>query len=298
MNISTIGYWFLESIEGIKKNRKTFFIGLGTMIIVLLIIGTLYILNVNANSFMGDVKEDESKVNVYVENLTEDQVTLAWNELVKIDGISKIEYIDQKQAFEKAKETMAELVSGYTEEDNVVPASFILTLDGGETGNVKQIEQAIYAIDVLQGNIKKTDGFDGAQKTIKIAKSVEVVAMTVLILVVVVGCFLMMNSIKLALYARRKEISIMKYVGATDRFTRAPFIIEGLIIALLAAGVTLLITFFLYNGLENLSNSTPMLSFIVSKEKIFSSLSILLLLVGIGIGTIGSAMSINKYLDV
>ena len=90
----------------------------------------------------------------------------------------------------------------------------------------------------------------------------------------------------------------MKYVGATDRFTRAPFIIEGLIIALLAAGITLIITNFAYNGLVSLSDTTPMLAFIVSKEKVFSSLSLLLLLIGIGIGTIGSAMSINKYLDV
>ena len=193
---------------------------------------------------------------------------------------------------------MPRIVSGYTSEDKVVPASFIVTIDGSNNGNVKPIETAIMNIDVLQGKIKETDGFEGAGKTIKIAKTVEVVTLTILILITVVGCFLMMNSIKLALYARRKEISIMKYVGATDRFTRAPFIIEGLIIALLAAGITLIITNFAYNGLVSLSDTTPMLAFIVSKEKVFSSLSLLLLLIGIGIGTIGSAMSINKYLDV
>ena len=108
----------------------------------------------------------------------------------------------------------------------------------------------------------------------------------------------MMNSIKLALYARRKEISIMKYVGATDRFTRAPFIIEGLIIALIAAGITLLITNLIYTGLLGTASGVQLFNFLVSKEEILSKLSILLLIVSIGIGTIGSAMSISKYLDV
>ena len=298
MNLSTFGYWLIESLEGIKKNSKTFLIGLGTMIAVLCIISALYILRMNANSFMGDVKDDESKVNIYIENLTQDQVTIALEELYLIEGIKDVNYIDEKQAFAQAKERMPRIIDGYTPEDNVVPASFVITIDGAKNGNVNPIEQSIKNIEVLQGNIKGMDGFEEAGKTIKIAKTVEVVTMTVLILVVVVGCFLMMNSIKLVLYARRKEISIMKYVGATDRFTRAPFIIEGLIISLIAAVVTLFIVNITYSGLENLAQNTPMLSFVVSKEKVFSSLAMLLFGVGIGIGTIGSAMSINKYLDV
>ena len=108
----------------------------------------------------------------------------------------------------------------------------------------------------------------------------------------------MMNSIKLALYARRKEISIMKYVGATDRFTRAPFIIEGLIIALIAAVITLLLTNLIYGGILNTESGVQLFSFLISKEEVLSQLSVLLLIVSVGIGTIGSAMSISKYLDV
>lgn len=108
----------------------------------------------------------------------------------------------------------------------------------------------------------------------------------------------MMNSIKLALYARRKEISIMKYVGATDTFTRAPFIIEGLIIALIAALITLIITNFTYEGIIHMTGNIQLFSFMVSKSDVLSSLTVLLIAVSVGIGTIGSAMSINKYLDV
>ena len=296
--INTIGYWFLESLEGIKKNRKTFFIGLGTMIAVLCIIGALYILNINANSFMNNIRADESKVNIFIKDLDEEKVSIAMGELFKIKGVKNVEYIDKKQSFEKAKAIMPEYVDGYTSDDAAVPTSFVLTIDGDEKISAKQIENEINSISALKGAVDEIKGTDTTEKTIKIAKTVKIVTVTVLFLITVLGCFLMMNSIKLALYARRKEISIMKYVGATDRFTRAPFIIEGLIIALVAAGITLLITNFTYNGVINMASGSQLFSFVVSKDEVFASLSILLLVVSTLIGTIGSAISISKYLDV
>lgn len=130
MNIGTIGYWILESLEGIKKNSKTFLIGFGTMFVVLSLIGALYILYMNANSFMGDVKEDQSKVNLYVQGLNEDEVTVILSELFSINGISNVEYIDEKQAYEKAKEMNPKMVEGIEPEEGVFKASFVLTIDG------------------------------------------------------------------------------------------------------------------------------------------------------------------------
>ncbi len=296
--ISTIGYWFIESLEGIKKNRKTFFIGLGTMIAVLCIIGALYILQINANSFMGSVNEDESKVNLYVQGLDSGEVTSIYKQLAGIDGVSKVEYIDERQAYERARAMDPKIVEGITPEEGVFKPSFILTVEGDETGSIASIQNSVFSIERLKKAITKSDGFSEAQQSIKVAKSIEVVSLTILFLVIVLGCFLMMNSIKLALYARRKEISIMKYVGATNTFTRAPFIIEGIIIALIAAGITLLITNITYTGLLNTTSGAQLFNFMVSKEIILSKLSILLLIVSVGIGTIGSAMSISKYLDV
>lgn len=297
MNLSTIGYWIIESIEGIGKNRKTFFTGLGTMIVVLCLIGSLYILYLNANSFMGDVKQDESKVNLYVKGLSNDDVTTILNQLYSIDGISDVEYISEEEAYERAKEMNID-VEGIDPDEGVFSASFILTVEGTSDGNITPIKNSVYAIPTLYQAIHKADGFNEAEKTIKIAISVKIITITVLILFVVMGCFLMMNSIKLALYARRKEISIMKYVGATDTYARAPFIIEGLIIALLAAGITLILTNVVYGGILNATSEIQLFSFIVPMNEVLKSLSVLLILVSVGIGTIGSSMSISKYLDV
>lgn len=298
MNISTIGYWIVESLEGIKKNSKTFLIGLGTMFVVLSLIGALYILYMNANSFMGDIKDDQSKVNLYVQGLTEDEVTVIWSELRLIDGVSEVDYIDQKQAYEIAKDMDPDMVEGIDPDEGIFKASFVLTIEGTDNGDITPIKNAVYGMSRLYEAITNTDGFEEAEKSVKIAKSVKVITITILILVTVMGCFIMMNSIKLALYARRKEISIMKYVGATDTFTRAPFIIEGLIIAVLAAGITLIATNFIYGGLMNILGDMQLFDFMVDKKDILGSVSILLLVVSIAIGTIGSSMSISKYLDV
>ncbi|MBQ7765114.1 permease-like cell division protein FtsX [bacterium] len=298
MNISTIGYWILESFEGIRKNSKTFLIGLGTMFVVLSLIGALYILYLNANSFMGDVQEDESKVNIYVQGLTDDEVTVILGELENINGISNVNYIDERQAYEKAKELDPDMVEGIDPEEGVFKASFVLTVDGTSNGDIAPIRNAVYGITRLHEAMTNSAGFGEAEQSIKIAISVKIITITVLILVIVMGCFIMMNSIKLALYARRKEISIMKYVGATDTFTRAPFIIEGLIIALLAAGITVLVTKIVYGGILGITGGMQLFDFMVPEEEVLSSISILLLIVSMGIGTIGSSMSISKYLDV
>mgnify|MGYP003309112981 CR=1 FL=1 len=117
-----------------------------------------------------------------------------------------------------------------------------------------------------------------------------------LILTIVSACFIMMNSIKLMLYARRKEISIMKYVGATDGFIRFPFIVEGMIIGLLGAAISTVIVGLSYTSLYN-NLQTNEFS-IVPFGSIVQSLIIIYVVLGVGIGIIGSTVSIKKYLDV
>lgn len=298
MSLGTIGYWIIESLEGIKKNSKTFFVGLGTMIIVLCLIGGLYVVYLNANSFMGDIKQNESKVNLYVKDLEENDVSSILTRLYGIDGISDVTYISEKEAYEIAKEKMGEEMVEGIEPEGVFPASFVITIEGTGSGSIAPIKNQVYAISKLYQSLIGDDGFGQAEITIKIAISVKAITITILTLCTILGCSLMMNSIKLALYARRKEIEIMKYVGATDRYVRAPFIIEGLIIAIIAAICTMIITNIIYGGVINAVGKGILFDFLVAKEEVLSSLWILLFAVSIGIGTIGSSMSINKYLDV
>ena len=182
MNIGTIGYWILESFEGIKKNSKTFLIGLGTMLIVLSLIGSLYIVYKNAISFMGDIQEDESKVNLYVEGLSDDEVTSILVELKNIVGVSNVEYISSEQAFDIAKNEMNIDVEGYEKDESFFPASFVLTVDEVQNGNMTPLKTSVYAIPRLAKAITDDNGFEEASRVIKIAISVRIISITLLIL--------------------------------------------------------------------------------------------------------------------
>ncbi len=299
MNLNTVGYWIIESLEGIKKNSKTFFTGLGIMLVVLIFIGGFYIMYLNANSFMGSLSASESKVYLFVDGLTDDDVTMILGDLYSIDGISNVEYLTTEQAYKRATEEMGISAKGYSAEDEVFPPSFVLTIEEKGNGDITPIKNAVYAIPKLHDAITSETGFETSETVIKLAISARVVSGTVLIILIVLGCLVMMNSIKLALYARRKEISIMKYVGATDSFTRAPFIIEGLIIAFIAAGIAIILIRVCYGGIISFTENFPFLyGFIVPLDKALLESSVILLIVSVIIGTVGSSLSISKYLDV
>ena len=218
-----------------------------------------------------------------------------YNKLYAINGVKEVEYISKEEAIERAKDRVP---SGMTEgvPDSIYPASYIVTIDDLNMAN--QIAKEIRSIDGVGEEEDDVLVNENSEIIAKVAISIKVLAVTIFIVTAVASCYIVMNSIKLMLYARRREISIMKYVGATDTFTKAPFVIEGLIIAVVSVAIVLLITLGICNGLSSMANEIAIFSFLSSTSEIMPTISTILLVLGIGIGTIGSSMSINKYLEV
>lgn len=217
------------------------------------------------------------------------------NNLYAISGVKSIEYISKEDAMIRAKKSVP---AGMTEgvPDDIYPASYIITVE-----NLEQAEDIAIQVRSIDGVGEEEDDVminKDVRWISKIAISAKVLAITIFIVVTVGACYMVMNSIKLILYARRKEISVMKYVGATDTFTKAPFIIEGLIMALVSVGITAILTIALSNSFAAISEKVLFLSFMGAAEKSINAILIIILILGIGIGTCGSSMSINKYLDV
>lgn len=217
------------------------------------------------------------------------------DELLAINGVKEVQHISKEEAIERAKDRVP---SGMTEgvPDDIYPESYIVTID-----DLSMAEQIAQEIRMLDGVGEEEDDVmvnENSNLISKLALSAKVLAVTIFIITTVGSCYVMMNSIKLMLYARRKEISIMKYVGATDTFTKAPFVIEGLIIGLVSAGFVILITMWLCNGMASLSSEVAILSFLSSINEVVPTVALILILLGVGTGSVGSSMSINKYLEV
>ena len=190
------------------------------------------------------------------------------------------------------------LLEGYEGENNIFTASYVVTLTDLTKSKAVQDQISTYT-DV----VKKINSKDEVTSTlINLANGIKIVTGVILILLVIISIFIIANTIKLTVHARRKEISIMKYVGATNNFIRWPFIVEGMIIGILSSIISIVIVGFAYNFVaEKLVNAEFMQLInmsLISFGDMFSSIIFVYMLLGIGIGVLGSVISMRKYLKV
>lgn len=295
MNINTISYWIAEAASSLIKNKKIVITGVVTMVLALFFISFLYVAYVSANSLMDVIKDSQGKIEVFLQDLDESQTQNVKNTIMSVPGVDSVQYISKEEAKERAKERVpAGITTGVP--DDIYPASFIVTIN-----NLDDAEKIARSFREIEGVGEEDNDImvnENSGLISKIVITIKVVSVTIFILAVVAACFIMMNSIKLMLYSRRREISIMKYVGATDTFTKAPFVIEALMISIISAFIVIIITGMLCNSLTDLSTNAPMFSFLKFSDESMNTLTVILLVLSVFIGTVGSSASISKYLDV
>ena len=230
---------------------------------------------------------------------TDEEITKVGEQLQQIEGVNKITFVSKDEALDIMQEKVGEksyLLAGY-EKNNFLPASYKVTLTDLKLAS--KVESQINQLD----NIKRiTSSNETITKLIGIANGVRIVTAAILIGLIVGSIFIIANTIKLTVYARRREISIMKYVGATNSFIRWPFIVEGMIIGIISAGISVLLVGGIYKVVAaKLMESSLITSLgitLVGFSDMFTLIILVYLALGIGIGVIGSALSMRKYLEV
>ena len=291
MKFNIVGYLIGEGFRNTFKNKKSTFSAMLVMCISMLIFGFFFIVGENVNHIMQTV-ENAQAMQVFIKlDATEKEIQTMGEELKAIEGISKVEFLSKEDGFAEYKEKYGDksyLIDPYEE---VIPDSYIINFNQvlekvNQLENVKEISSANEVMD----------------KLVKVTNGIRMVTIVILAGLVIGAIFIIANTIKLSVYARRKEISIMKYVGATNSFIRWPFIVEGMLIGILSAGISILIVGGLYRMVANgLLSSTTIQNLgitFVSFSDMFNMIIIVYLILGIGIGVLGSAMSMRKYLEV
>ncbi len=297
MNMNTISYWFQDAFHTMRKDLKNQLISLGTMLATMVLIAIACIIFQNANTYIETEKDTYSKINVYlnVGISDEEAKTRIEPQLLGISGVSNVEYRSREEAHALAlKEPFKEYIDGYSEEiiDQTFPTCFFLTFE------------EISDIQIIFSELNKIDGIadynldNAVAEAVRSAKIYKTIALTGIILIIEFSVFMMMNITKLMVYAKRREISIMKYVGAKDLFIKMPFAIQGLITAFVAVFITMFLLQMVYPFITQSTASFGQGFSYVSYEEIWQSLLILLLIIGCAIGGIGSTASMNRYLDV
>ena len=198
------------------------------------------------------------------------------------------------------KEDMKEykdLLEGYEGENNIFPASYVVTLT--DLTLTETVQDKIASME----NVKRITSSNSTISTlIQIANGVKIAIGVIFIILLFIAVTIISNTIRLTVYARRKEISIMKYVGATNSFIRWPFIVEGIIIGLIASLITLGLVAVLYDMIITEIEASAILQTmgitLLQFVELVESIAIVYVILGVFVGIVGSSISMKKYLEV
>lgn len=287
MKYNIFGYLIGEGFGNVFKNKKSTGASLMIMCATMIIFGIFLILGENINHFVEEV-ESVQGIQVFINNdATQEQIDELGDKIRGIDGVSTIEYVTKEQALEQMKERFGDqqdLLAGY-EENNIFPASYVVTMT--DLSKSKEVQDQILTFE----NVKKITSKDDTVSTlINLANGIKIVTGVILLLLVIISIFIIANTIKLTVHARRREISIMKYVGATNGFIRWPFIVEGMIIGIFASIISILIVGMVYSLLAKQVVNSQFMQVInmslISFSDMFESIIFVYMLLGIGIGAL------------
>ena len=298
MKYNIFGYLIGEGFSNVFKNKKSTGASLMIMCATMIIFGIFLILGENINHFVEQVKSEQGFQVFLEKDATDEEVQKVGEEIRAIDGVSTIEFKDKTDALNTMKEKLgdkSELIEGYG--PDYFPTSYVVTLT--DLNLSKDVQNKILEI----ANVDKITSSDKTVSTLlSLAKGIKAVTGVILMLLILISIFIISNTIKLTVHARRKEISIMKYVGATNNFIRWPFIVEGMIIGILASVISIVIVGGAYSLLaEQAVNANFMQTInmsLVGFKDMISSIIFVYMLLGIGIGALGSVISMRKYLKV
>lgn len=297
MKINTVKYFFKESARSLKRNRTLSIASAATVAVTLLILGVFILLLWNVDRSVTGI-QSKLQVKVYFEETATDaQRQDVRDKIEKVKGISSVGYETKNEALDNLKKQVGADKTSILEgiDPQQMPDSYIVKVT-----DPKYINDVVKSIKGMAGISKIYESKELVDRIVAISKTLQWVGVVLLIILSGVSLFLIGNTIKLTVYSRRREIGIMKYIGATDWFIRWPFIMEGMFIGIFGAFITTILLFLGYNGVyDKLSKS---LSFIladfVSPSVVLTTLFPLFILGGLVIGALGSIQAIRKFLQV
>lgn len=297
MRYNVLGYLIGEGFRNVFKNKKSTAASLMIMCATMFVFGIFFLIGENVQAVMKQVEEQQAMQVFISPDATEQEITELGNKIRALDYVNNTEYRTKEDALNTMKSWLKDkqnVLNGYAK-NNPFKASYVVTLT--DLTKIKDVESQIMTFDNVESITLRDDTIN---KLLDIANGVKTASAVILVLLVFISIFIISNTIKLTVHARRKEISIMKYVGATNGFIRWPFMVEGIIIGVVAALLSVFLLGVSYNYVTGQAAGTvetiniSLLQF----SDTFNILILTYLILGIGIGTIGSAISMRKYLEV
>ena len=294
---SKIAYTLKQAFSQMGRNKGMNITSVVAITAMMLILGLFFVAFLNVDLFAKTIEKDYNVVEVFIADGADDAVKdVIKSKIEKIDGIEKIEYRSKEDAIKIMKKRWGDNAYLLDNIDkNSLPDSYMVFVKNQKVGN--EVNSEISNVNGVD-SIKYYQ--DTVSKLTKITHFIQVSAIVVMTFLIIVSTIIVANTIKLTVFNRSKEIEIMKYIGATDWFVRAPFLIEGIILGIISSAVATGLMHLIYSRLISLLGDDIMriLSVpVLSSSYLIPNLAIIFASLGIGIGTCGSIISIRRFLD-
>lgn len=297
MTGSSFKYLIKEGFRNTWANRMMSAASICVLLSCLVLIGSASMIFLNINSLVDKI-EDENVIMVYIADETSDEeIDAMATSLNKIDNVAKVEFVPKEKAWEEQLATMDKAQAKFfteTTDDIPLPDAYKVTVKDLAmfSGTVKTIE-ALDNIDVVRQNT------DLAKKLDTISHGISIIAIVIIAVLFVISLFIISNTIKITVYSRRLEITIMKSVGATNSFVRLPFVVEGIILGLISGIVSLGVVWGAY--ILSCNQFAPVFDSIGIVPLAFEDYALAMLGIFIAVGIVsgvgGSLITMRKYLN-
>lgn len=292
--IYKLPYLIKEGIRNLWHNRLMSISSIGVLGVCLLLISNAVLIGSNINAMVSQIGTENAVV-VYLQDGTDEQTAKDLGaKLLALENIKSVEFLSSEDALNNWKEVLSEypdLLEGI-ESDFLPPSYTISVID------LEKLDETVYQLEKLEEISSIRQMAELADKLIGIRNAVSAALYAIVAVLFIVSMFIIVNTVKLAMFSRRKEISIMKYVGGTDWFIRLPFIVEGFFIGFIAAALSYFAQWYIYDyAIIQLVESVNFIS-PIPFDSFSGVLYISLTAFGCVVGMAGSLMSIGKYLKV
>ncbi len=285
-----IFYFIGQALSGLWRNGVMTFASIAVLMSCLVVLGgfTLLVETINLNlEQFGVLKE----IVVFCDqDLTEEEIVEIGNKIEKLDNIEKIERVTKEEGLEYMK-TKYDVYSDVTDDVNPLPDRYDITYIDND-----KVSELDYQLRQIEGITKVNNRFELATTLENFKGGIKLVFAWFLIILAVVSVFIIINTIKLSVFSRKNEISIMRYVGATGWFISLPFIFEGIFIGLFASICAYFIEWYIYSYIETLVVTDLQMLTIMQFSDIGNYVLWGFIGVGVLAGIFGSSLSLKKYL--
>ncbi|NIK70988.1 MULTISPECIES: permease-like cell division protein FtsX [unclassified Paenibacillus] len=305
MRISTLLRHCREGFKNIIRNGWMSFASISSIFFSLFLLGVFVLLALNIDSMASNI-ESQVQIRVYLQtDIDQQKANELENKIRKLSDVSKVEFVSKEEGLELLRKNLGKdgdaLLDGYDKDSNPLPDSF--TVEVFDPQNIGVTADEISALN----NADKTKpitsvkyGQGTVEKMFKITNAIRNIGLVIVIGLGITAMFLISTTIKMTILARRREIGIMKLVGATNSFIRWPFFVEGALIGIVASGITTIVVLLAYSKLVNMNEMELGLLMIklIPVEDLGWKITVLLMGLGTLIGVWGSTLSVRKYLKV